>query len=64
MILYGRWFTTRRMIAGRKRNPTISGESTNSVSIISRRFLAEGGGGNAAALSLWHGSKTDHDSKQ
>ena len=46
MILYGRWFTTRRMIAGRKRNPTISGKSTNSVSIISRRFLAEGGGPN------------------
>ena len=34
-ISYGRWFTTRRMIAGR--NPTISNESTNSV-IISRRF--------------------------
>ena len=34
-ILYGRWFTTQRMIAGK--NPTISRQSTNSV-IISRRF--------------------------
>src|SRR5262249_33166562 len=35
----GRWFTTRRMIAGGKRNPTISSESTNSV-IISWLFSA------------------------